>query len=64
MYTIILTAPSLCLFTMQPTIVEEIDFNRKPSPRDVDILSREFALKHNVELDSIQINIIKKERFS
>ena len=61
MYTVILTAPSLCLFTMKPEIKEEIKVPNKPTPRDIEILTRDFALRHNVELDSIAIDIRKNE---
>lgn len=61
MYTVILTAPSLCLFTMNPVIKEEIKIAGKPSPRDIDLMCREFALRENVELDSITIDIKKDE---
>lgn len=61
MYTVILTAPSLCLFTMKPEIKEEIKVNKKPTPSEIDKLSRDFALRNNVELDSIAIDIRKNE---
>ena len=48
MYTVILTAPSLCLFTMKPEIKEETKVPNKPTPRDIEILTRDFALRHNV----------------
>lgn len=61
MYTVILTAPSLCLLGQKKEIKEDFKFNKKPSYREVELLQRKFALKYNIELDMIAIDIVFKK---
>lgn len=56
-YSLTFSAQSLCLFTMQPKITQSYSFITKPTKEQIDKLKREFALKNNVELDMIQINL-------
>ena len=61
MYKIILTAPSLCLFGMPDEIVETYRIKVKPTIPIVDRITRDFALKHSVELDNIHFTVEKEE---
>lgn len=56
-YSLTFSVQSLCLFTMQPKITQSYSFITKPTKEQIDRLKREFALKNNVELDMIQINL-------
>ena len=60
MYSVKLTAPSLCLYNMKPNIVESYNFNTKPSWKEIDSLKRQFSLRNKVELDTIKIDVTQK----
>jgi hypothetical protein len=61
MFKVILTAPTLCLYDMNKEYKDTYDFKTKPSPRQVELLQRKFALVNNTELDSITIDIIESK---
>lgn len=61
MYTVILTASTLCLFGQEPEFREEFKFVGKPTFREIEVLQRKFALAHKVELDAIQIDVRRNE---
>lgn len=61
MYTVILTASTLCLLGQDSEYKEEHKFVGKPTFRDIELLQRQFALKYGVELDVIQIDLKRNE---
>lgn len=60
MFTVSLTAQSLCLYGMKPVITESYNFKTKPTFKEVDLLKRQFSLNNKVELDMIKINVTSK----